>query len=55
MTLPAHDRAALAEAVDLIHDVEKRHTLELSGAAISTASLAVLDIERFRRMLEAVK
>jgi len=54
MTLPDHDRAALVEAAALILDVQRRHPLDLSGPIIIAASVAVQDIERFRRMLEAV-
>lgn len=54
MTLPDHDRAALAEATALIRDVEHRHPLDLSGPIITAASVAVQDIARLGRMLEAV-
>lgn len=50
--LTQHDRDALAEAAALVLDVQRRHTLDLSGQTIIAASVAVHDIQRFGWLLE---
>ncbi len=49
--LTQHDRAALAEAAALVEDVRRRHAMDLSGVSIVAASQAVMDIQRFERLL----
>jgi hypothetical protein len=63
MTLTDRDRAALHQAADAIHaaaeliqTMQRRHLLDLSGATITVATMAIHDFELFeRRLLEEAR
>ena len=53
MSLSEHDKASLAEAANLVHDVLARHLREVSGQAITVELTIKHDIDTFTKLLDA--